>query len=93
MVVSSSPIAVTQSFVVYEFAYPSRGANHVGKTKGTLHERCVELAWSDDQNSIVNNNFNQCADVQLLPIYVQHYFQIITILGVLSIEFHASVWF
>ena len=93
MVVSSSPVAVTQSFVVYEFAYPSRGANHVGKAERALHERFVELAWSDDQNSIVNNHFDQCADVHTLPIYVQHYFQIITILGVLSTEFHASVWF
>ena len=44
---------------------PSCGANYVGKTERTLHERCVEHAWSD-QNSVVKNHLDQCDEVQYL---------------------------
>ena len=37
----------------------------MGETERKLYERCVEHAWSD-QNSIVKNNLNQCAEVQYL---------------------------
>ena len=41
-----------KNFLVYEFTCPGCGTNCVGKTKGTLYERCIEYAWSD-QDSIV----------------------------------------
>ena len=36
---------------------PGCGANDVGKNKRTLHELCVEHAWSD-QNSVVKNHLD-----------------------------------
>ena len=62
--IDRTPI-INQSFVVYKFMCPSCGANYVGKTERTLHERCVEHAWSD-QNSVVKNHLDQCDEVQYL---------------------------
>ena len=61
---------INQCFVVYEFTCPGCGTNYVEKTGRTLYERCVEHAWSD-QNSIVKNNIDQCAEVQYLFKYYQ----------------------
>ena len=74
---------INQSFVVYEFTCPGCGANYVGKTERTLYEQCVERAWSD-RNRVVKNHLDQCVEVQLLPVWVQHCFQIIAILGMLN---------
>ena len=54
---------INQSFVVYEFTCPGCRANYVGKTERTLYERCVEHAWSD-QNNVVKNHLDQCVEVQ-----------------------------
>ena len=62
--IDRTPI-INQSFVVYKFMCLSCGANYVGKTERTLHERCVEHAWSD-QNSVVKNHLDQCDEVQYL---------------------------
>ena len=35
----------------------------VGKTKRTLHERCVEHAW-DDKDSVLFNHLNENIGVQ-----------------------------
>ena len=40
-------------------------ANYVQKTERTLNERCVEHA-SRDQNNVVKNHLEQCAEVQFL---------------------------
>ena len=58
-------LIINQFFVVYEFTSPGCGANYLGKTKRIFYERCVEHAWSD-QNSIVKNHLDQCAEVQHL---------------------------
>ena len=50
-------VIINQSFAVYEFTCPGRGANYVGKTERTLYERCVERVRSD-QNSIVKNHLD-----------------------------------
>ena len=84
---------INQSLLVYEFTYPGCGANYVGKTKRTLFERCTEHEWSD-QNSIVKNPLDQCVEVQYLlniTSKVQLCFQIITILGEVTLEIQTSV--
>ena len=39
------------SYVVYHFNYPGCCASYVGKTQRTLHERCIEHAWSDKDSA------------------------------------------
>ena len=57
---------INQFFVAYEFMCPGCGANYKGKTERALYERCVELAWSDQNSSVVKNYLNQCVEVQYI---------------------------
>ena len=52
-------------FVVYEFICPRCNANYVGKTGGTLHERCADRAC-DDKDRVVFNHLNKCIGVQYM---------------------------
>ena len=80
---------INQSFVVYELTYPGCGANYVEKTERTLYERCVEHAWSD-QNSvdqIISTSVLKCSTFLIIPVFVcvQHFFQMVALLGILTI--------
>ena len=52
-------------FVVYNFSCPGCGANYIGKTERTLHERIAEYAWTDN-NSVIYKHLNDCTGVQHL---------------------------
>ena len=52
-------------FVVYNFSCPGCGANCIGKTERTLHERIAEYAWTDN-NSVIYKHLNDCTGVQHL---------------------------
>ena len=56
---------LSNSFVVYDFSCPGCGANCIGKTERTFHERTVEHAWTDN-NSAVYKHLNDCTGVQQL---------------------------
>ena len=64
-----------------------------GKNQKNVNSQCVERTWSD-QNSIVKIPLDQCVEVQYLlniTSKVQLCFQIITILGEVTLEIHASI--
>ena len=50
---------LSNSLVVYDFSCPGCGANYIGKTERTLHERTVENNWTDN-NSAVYKHLNDC---------------------------------
>ena len=68
---------INQSFVVYEFTCPGWGANY-GVIKAGLQK--ITLA------SVL-----KCSTYLTLPIYVQHCFQMTTIMRMLTIETHKSI--
>ena len=51
--------------MVCNFSCPGCGANYIGKTEGTLYERTVEHAWTDN-NSAVYKHLDDCTGVQHL---------------------------
>ena len=51
------------SYVVYHFICPGCCASYVGKTQRTLHERCIEHAWSD-KDSAVRAHINECDGIK-----------------------------
>ena len=55
------------SYVVYNFNCPECCASYVGKTQQTLHERCIEHAWSD-KDSAVRALINECDGIKYILI-------------------------
>ena len=51
------------SYVVYHFNCPVCCAGYVEKTQQTLHERCIEHAWSD-KGSAVRAYINECDGIK-----------------------------
>ena len=51
------------SYKVYHFNCPRCCASYVGKTQWTLHERCIEHAWSD-KDSAVRAHINKCDGIE-----------------------------
>ena len=68
---------INQSFVVYEFSCPGWGANY-GVIKTVLQK-------------IASTSVLKCSTYLRLPIYVQHCFQMTTILRMLIIKIHVSI--
>ena len=56
---------LSNSFVVYDFSCPRCGANYIGKTERTLHEKTVEHVWTF-KNSAVYKHLGDCTGVQHL---------------------------
>ena len=63
---------LSNSFVVYDFSCPRCGANYIGKTERTLHEKTVKHVWTF-KNSAVYKHLGDCTGVQHLfditPLY------------------------
>ena len=51
------------SFVMYQFRFPGCCASYVGKTKRTLHERCVEHSQCD-KGSAVRTHIDECQGIK-----------------------------
>ena len=51
------------SYVVYHFNSPGCCASYVGETQRTLHERCIEHAWSD-KGSAIRARINECDGIK-----------------------------
>ena len=52
-------------YVVYHFNCPGCCTSYIGKTQRTLHERCIEHAWSDKE-SAVRAHINECDIIKLM---------------------------
>ena len=51
------------SFNMYQFRFPGCCASYVGKTKRTLHERCVEHSWCD-KGCAVRTHIDECQGIK-----------------------------
>ena len=90
---------INQSFVVYQFMcmavvqimwekLKEHYMNDVLNTHGVIKK----VLWKITSNSVLKYTYLKCSTYLILPVWVQHCFQIIAILGMLTIEIHVSIY-